>query len=223
MLYPGTPPVHALRPTDLVVGSGEYTSIVGPSGSGKSTFLNILGLLDRPTGGRYELDGLDVSELADSERTALRARRIGFVFQAFHLLSYRTALENVALALLYTGTPRRRRITLASSALDRVGLAERMHATPMTLSGGEKQRVAIARALVAEPSLLLCDEPTGNLDSATSAKVLELIGELNHDGITVVLITHDLRVAERAGRTIAIVDGEAREATNTAAGRNDRP
>jgi len=207
LTYPGPPPVPALRPTDLVIEQGEYVAVVGPSGSGKSTLLNVLGLLDRPTAGRYELDGWDTGALSEVDRTALRGRRIGFVFQAFHLLPYRSAVENVALGQLYCGVPRRDREKAAVEALKRVGLGHRLHARPTTLSGGERQRVAIARALVGGPSLLLCDEPTGNLDSATSAAVLDLIGELHADGLTVVTITHDLTAAARAQRILHMRDG----------------
>jgi putative ABC transport system ATP-binding protein len=205
--YPGPPPVEALRPADLTVDAGEYVTVVGPSGSGKSTFLNIVGLLDRPTAGRYELDGIDVSRLPEARRSALRGRRIGFVFQSFHLLPYRTAVENVALAQLYTGPPASRRTSAALEALARVGLSHRAHALPTMLSGGEQQRVAIARALVNQPSLLLCDEPTGNLDSETAAVVLGLLDDVHAAGFTVIMITHDPQVAARAGRQITIRDG----------------
>jgi putative ABC transport system ATP-binding protein len=205
--YPGPPPVEALRPADLTIDAGEYVTVVGPSGSGKSTFLNIVGLLDRPTAGRYELDGIDVNALPEARRSALRGRRIGFVFQSFHLLPYRTAAENVALAQLYTGPPASHRTGAALEALAKVGLSHRAHATPTTLSGGEQQRVAIARALVNQPSLLLCDEPTGNLDSETAAVVLELLDEVHAAGFTVIVITHDPQVAARADRRVTIRDG----------------
>ena len=205
--YPGPPPVHALRPCDLVVSRGEHVAVVGPSGSGKSTLLHLLGLLDRPTQGRYTLDGLDVAALAERDRTALRGGRIGFVFQAFHLLPYRTATENVMLAHLYRALPRSRRRSAALQALDRVGLSHRRDALPTTLSGGERQRVAIARAVVNEPSLLLCDEPTGNLDTATAGTVLDLLDDLCGGGMTLVVITHDGSVAARAGRVVTIRDG----------------
>ncbi|WP_030457616.1 ABC transporter ATP-binding protein [Kitasatospora sp. NRRL B-11411] len=211
LTYPGPPPIHALRSCDLVVERGDYLTVVGPSGSGKSSFLNLAGLLDRPTGGRYLLDGLDTAVLTDRERAALRGRRIGFVFQSFHLLPHRSATENVALASLYTAGRGRHetahRRARAWEALARVGLAHRMDSLPTHMSGGERQRVAIARALMGEPSLLLCDEPTGNLDSATAQSVLTLIEELNDNGMTVILITHDLQVAARAHRTVAIRDG----------------
>jgi putative ABC transport system ATP-binding protein len=212
LTYPGPPPVRALQPCDFQVAAGEHVVVVGPSGSGKSTLLNVAGLLDRPTQGVYELDGIDTGSLADRDRTALRGQRIGFVFQSFHLLPYRSAEDNVQLALLYNHCPRADRHRLAREALERVGLAHRVHALPGTMSGGEQQRVAIARALVTRPSLLLCDEPSGNLDSATTASVLALIDELHADGLTVVVITHDPRVAARAQRTVAIKDGVLREA-----------
>jgi len=207
LTYPGPPPVFALRPTDLVVEAGAYVTIVGPSGSGKSTFLNVAGLLDRPTEGTFLLDGIDVGGLREAERTGLRGSRIGFVFQSFHLLPYRTATENVAIAQLYAGTPRKERLATAREALDRVGLAHRRHALPATLSGGERQRVAIARALANTPSLLLCDEPTGNLDTVTTQEILELLDELHASGITLIAITHDPNVAARGERTITIRDG----------------
>jgi len=209
--YPGSPPVAALRPTDLVIEPGDYVAVTGPSGSGKSTLLHLLGLLDAPTQGSYLLDGVDTSTLDDRDRSALRGRRIGFVFQAFHLLPYRTALENVQLAELYNHTPRGGRLQAAAEALEAVGLAHRLDALPTTMSGGECQRVAIARALVNRPSLLLCDEPTGNLDSRNAAALMGLLDELNRSGFTVVVITHDQAVAAHAGRTIAISDGELSE------------
>jgi putative ABC transport system ATP-binding protein len=209
--YPGPPPVAALRPADLVINAGDYVAVTGPSGSGKSTLLHLLGLLDSPTAGTYLLDGLDTSALGDRDRSALRGRRIGFVFQSFHLLPYRTALENVLLAELYNRTPRARRMDGAVDALRGVGLGHRHDALPTTLSGGESQRVAIARALVNRPSLLLCDEPTGNLDSANATTVMELLDQLNAAGFTIVVITHDANVASHAGRTIAISDGELAE------------
>jgi putative ABC transport system ATP-binding protein len=209
--FPGPPPVEALHPASLVIERGDYLSIVGPSGSGKSTLLHLLGLLDRPTAGRYELDGVDTTGMSDRHRTALRGQRIGFVFQSFHLLGHRTVVENVLLAMLYNRTPARDRHDRAVAALERVGLGHRLDATPTTLSGGERQRVAIARALVARPSLLLADEPTGNLDSRTSASVLDLFDELHADGLTLVVITHDGDVSERARRRVRITDGILRE------------
>jgi putative ABC transport system ATP-binding protein len=205
--YPGPPPVTALRPADLVIEAGDYVAVTGPSGSGKSTLLHLLGLLDAPTRGRYLLDGLDTSTLSDGDRSALRGARIGFVFQAFHLLPYRTALENVLLAELYNQAPRAGRCQAAADALDGVGLGHRLDALPTTLSGGECQRVAIARALVNRPSLLLCDEPTGNLDSRNAAALMDLLDQLNAAGFTIVVITHDQAVAAHAGRMITISDG----------------
>ncbi|WP_369392379.1 ABC transporter ATP-binding protein [Streptomyces sp. CG1] len=207
LTYPGPPPVAALQPCDLTVHHGDFVTVVGPSGSGKSTFLNIVGLLDSPTEGCYLLDGIDTGRLDDPARSALRGRRVGFVFQAFHLLPHRSALENVQLALVYQRVPRRERAERAREALERVGLGHRIHALPTTLSGGERQRVAIARALAGQPSLLLCDEPTGNLDTATAAQVLDLLEELNAGGVTVVVITHDPVVAQRGTRILHIRDG----------------
>jgi len=209
--YPGAPPVHALRPADLVIEAGDYAAVTGPSGSGKSTLLHLLGLLDAPTAGSYLLDGLDTSALSDRDRSALRGRRIGIVFQAFHLLPHRTALENVLLAELYNQTPRSARLEAAAGALGEVGLGHRLDALPTTLSGGESQRVAIARALVNRPSLVLCDEPTGNLDSRNAVALMELLDQLNADGLTIVVITHDAGVAAHAGRTVAISDGSLSE------------
>lgn len=205
--YPGPPPVQALRPVDLRVEPGEYVAVVGPSGSGKSTLLNLLGLLDRPSEGRYLLDGIDTADLNERERTAMRGYRIGFVFQSFHLMAYRTATENVMLAQVYTGASRKDRMLAAREVLCRVGLGHRLDALPSVLSGGERQRVAIARALVGAPSLLLCDEPTGNLDTATSQAIGDLLQELNTQGTTLVVITHDPNAAARAGRIVAIRDG----------------
>jgi len=205
--FPGTPPVEALKPTNLVINRGDYLSIVGPSGSGKSTLLHIMGLLDRPTSGRYMLDGLDTGALSDAQRTGVRGQRIGFVFQSFHLLEHRTVRENVVLAQIYNGIPRKERAERAEEALHRVGLSHRVDFTPTTLSGGEKQRCAVARALVSRPSILLADEPTGNLDSATSDQVMGLFDELHGQGLTLAVITHDLDVSQRAERVVRITDG----------------
>lgn len=205
--YPGTPAVDALKPVDLTIESGDYLAIIGPSGSGKSTLLNLLGLLDRPSQGQYKFAGHDVSTLNERERTALRGRRIGFVFQQFHLLPHRTAVENVGIALLYSNPAQRQRTAAAVEALDRVGLSHRLYALPSTLSGGERQRVAIARAVVGAPDLVLCDEPTGNLDSSTAQAVLDLLEDLNRDGVTLIVITHDPGVAARAHRRLQILDG----------------
>jgi putative ABC transport system ATP-binding protein len=211
--YPGPPPVPALRPADLVINAGDYMAVTGPSGSGKSTLLHLLGLLDTPTGGSFLLDGLDTSALSDKDRSALRGRQIGMVFQAFHLLPYRTALENVLLAELYNQTSRSGRKQAAERALDAVGLGHRLDALPTTLSGGECQRVAIARALVNQPALVLCDEPTGNLDSVSAAALMGLLDELNAAGYTIVVITHDPVVAGHATRSVAISDGVLSERT----------
>jgi len=210
-VFPSEPPVAALRNIDLAVRAGDYLAVVGASGSGKSTLLNILGLLDRQTDGAYLLDGLDTSSLSDSERATERSRRLGFVFQSFHLLSHRSVEENVMLAELYRGEPRSGRLERAVDALTTVGLRHRIGFLPTRLSGGERQRVAIARALVGRPSLLLCDEPTGNLDSSNTASVLELFGDLHDQGLTIVIITHDSNVAGRAGRKVQMTDGELRE------------
>lgn len=205
--YPGYPPVEALKPVDLVVASGDYVSIVGPSGSGKSTFLNLLGCLDKPTEGTYRLRGNDVSSLSDGRRTALRGAEIGFVFQSFHLLSHRTVLDNVMTGMLYNNTPRAVRTESAMRALHDVHLEHRMEFEPTKLSGGERQRVALARAIAAGPSLLLCDEPTGNLDTGTTESLLDLFDSLRDSGLTLIVITHDEAVSMRADRRLEIVDG----------------
>jgi putative ABC transport system ATP-binding protein len=205
--YRGPPPVAALKPTNLVIHRGEHVAITGPSGSGKSTLLNLLGLLDKPTKGSIEIDGIDVGAAPERERAAVRAHRIGFVFQSFHLLPYRTSIENVMLAQVYADEPRRHRHAAAMAALAQVGLEHRAHALPTALSGGERQRVAIARALVNRPSLLMCDEPTGNLDTATTVELNDLLESLHRAGSTLVVITHNPVVAGRAQRQIAIRDG----------------
>jgi putative ABC transport system ATP-binding protein len=210
-VYPGPPPLAALHPIDLIVLPGQYLGIMGPSGSGKSTLLNLIGLLDRPSEGRVEIAGQDMSAASERARTAIRAHQIGFVFQSFHLLPYRTATENVELAQIYSGTPRRSRRGLAREALSRVGLAHRADALPTELSGGERQRVAVARALVNRPALLLCDEPTGNLDSVTTGHLLDLFDELHDDGVTLLVITHNAQVADRARRQVTIRDGRLSE------------
>jgi len=207
--FPG--PVNALTDVNLTVRSGDYLSIIGPSGSGKSTLLHILGLLDRPTSGEYRLDGLPTGTASESDRAALRGGRIGFVFQSFHLLPHRTVLDNVLLATLYSGVPRGEREQRARTALERVGLDHRVDFTPSTLSGGERQRVAIARSVVADPKLLLADEPTGNLDTKNSAGIMDLFDELHADGLTLVVITHDLAVSARAERRVRISDGRLQE------------
>ncbi|WP_405753658.1 ABC transporter ATP-binding protein [Streptomyces sp. NBC_01020] len=209
--FDSEPPVHALRDVHLTVRRGEHLSIVGPSGSGKSTLLNTLGLLDRPTSGTYWLDGVETNALGDLERTSLRGSRIGFVFQSFHLLPYRTVDENVMLAETYRrprpGRSRAGRAARAEQTLERVGLADRAGFRPDRLSGGERQRVAIARALMSEPALLLCDEPTGNLDSENTESVLDLFGQLGEQGMTLVVITHEEAVSRRADRRVRISDG----------------
>jgi putative ABC transport system ATP-binding protein len=205
--YSGPPPVRALKTMDLVIRRGEHVAITGPSGSGKSTLLNLVGLLDRPTEGTIEIDGMDVGASSERRRAAVRARRIGFVFQSFHLLPHRTAVENVMLAQIYADIPRRSRRGSAMTALAQVGLDQRANALPTALSGGERQRVAIARALVNHPSLLLCDEPTGNLDTATASELSDLLASLQREGATLLVITHNPAVAERAQRRITLRDG----------------
>jgi len=205
--FDGTSPVYALRATDLVIDRGEYLAIVGPSGSGKSTLLHLLGLLDRATGGTYLLDGIDTEQLTETERAGLRAQRIGFVFQSFHLLGHRTAVENVMLAEIYRKGGSIDRRERAEQALEKVGLESRLDAYPTTLSGGERQRVAVARALIGRPSLLLADEPTGNLDTTTSDAMLALFDSLHQSGLTLAVITHDGQVSQRAQRRVRIQDG----------------
>lgn len=205
--FDGDPPVHALHDVSLEVQEGDYISVMGTSGSGKSTLLNILGLLDTPTSGSYSLRGQEAAGLREKVRTALRGQLIGFVFQSFHLLPRRSALQNVELSLIYSGRPRRDRGRLAEAALREVGLGHRLDAAVATLSGGEKQRVALARALAIRPALLLCDEPTGNLDSSTAASILALIDEAHANGQTVVVVTHDPAVARQARRHVVMSDG----------------
>ena len=205
--YGTEPVVHALVDVDLSLQRGDWLAITGPSGAGKSTLLNIIGCLDQPTSGTYLIDGIDTTKLTDKERTGLRSQRIGFVFQSFHLLPYRTVLENVMLAEVYRNQSQSGRRDRALAAIKRVGLSHRVDFKPMKLSGGERQRVAIARALVGTPSLLLCDEPTGNLDSKSTASLLDLLEKLNQDGVTLVIVTHDENVAKRAYRRVHIVDG----------------
>jgi len=204
----GNTEVRALSDVNLTVNAGEYCSIMGPSGSGKSTAMNIIGCLDRPSEGRYDLDGVDVAHLPDNELAHIRNRKIGFVFQQFHLLPQLTALENVMLPMVYAGIPQRERQERAAEALTRVGLANRLNNRPTQLSGGQQQRVAIARAIVNRPVLLLADEPTGALDSHTTQEVMNIFAELNGTGMTVVMVTHEPEVARLTHRIVWFRDGQ---------------
>lgn len=206
--YPGTPPVRALQRVTLTIASGEMLAIVGPSGSGKSTLLHIIGTLERPTRGKVVVAGHDLSQLADDDVSAVRAHQIGFVFQQFFLLENLSALENVALGLLYRGIDVATRRSAAIAALERIGLRDRVSHRPNQLSGGERQRVAIARAIVGRPAVIYADEPTGNLDSAAGDEVLAALRDLNADGITIAIITHDRDIAEGLPRRVEIKDGQ---------------
>ena len=204
----GSEEIHALRGVTFDIHPGEYVAVMGPSGSGKSTLMNLIGCLDTPSKGRYVLRGKVVSEMNDDELAAIRNREIGFVFQTFNLLPRATALHNVELPLVYAGIPKEKRLELAKRAIERVDLTERMTHKPNELSGGQRQRVAIARALVMDPSILLADEPTGNLDSATGEEIMKLFEKLHEKGHTIILVTHERDIADHAHRTIFIRDGK---------------
>lgn len=200
-------PIQALRPTDLLIEQGDYAAVMGASGSGKSTLLNLLGLLDRPSEGSYRVKGVETTAMSEPTRTAMRSQLFGFIFQSFHLMAGRSALDNVTLGMLYGPHARRGRRARAARALERVGLGHRLQADPRRLSGGERQRVAIARALAAGPRVLLCDEPTGNLDSASAGRILGLLEDLHEEGLTLIIVTHDPTVGRRARRMITVADG----------------
>ncbi len=205
--------VPVLKDVSFSVEQGEYTAIMGPSGSGKTTLMNIIGCLDLPTSGSYELAGEDVLSCTERQLADVRLNHIGFVFQGFHLMPRESALDNVALPLIYAGVKKAERLERAKKALERVGLADRMEFKPTQLSGGQKQRGAIARAMVNEPGLLLADEPTGALDSRSGGQVMELFSRLNEEGVTILMITHDREIASRAGRVIRMIDGEVSDET----------
>lgn len=204
----GAQTVHVLKGIDLDIHKNQYVALMGPSGSGKSTLMNLLGCLDTPTCGSYVLNGTDVSSLNDNELAEIRNQEIGFVFQTFNLLPRSTALENVALPLVYAGMPKEERLARAAEVLEQVGLADRMDHRPNQLSGGQRQRVAVARALVNKPALILADEPTGNLDSKTSVEIMKLFDDIQAAGNTVVLVTHEEDIAQHAKRVIRLVDGQ---------------
>ena len=205
--YPGTPPVNALSDVSISVDRGEFLGIIGPSGSGKSTLLHVIGTLTRPSFGAVLIDGIDTSDMSDRELSGIRSKKIGFIFQDFHLLSGFTAIENVENGLLYSGVPARERKERSVEILKRVGLSHRLEHHPNELSGGEQQRVAIARALLHNPAFVLADEPTGNVDSKTTDSLMELMTSLNNEGTTVILITHDLEVAKICSRQLVLKDG----------------
>lgn len=206
--FMGQTKVHALRGIDLRIDTNEYVALMGPSGSGKSTLMNLLGCLDTPTQGSYELDGKDVSKMDDTELANIRNEKIGFIFQTFNLLPRQTTLDNVALPLVYAGISRKEREQRAQAVLESVGLGDRVHHKPNELSGGQRQRVAIARALINNPAIILADEPTGNLDTKTSIEIMEIFEEIHNNGNTVIIVTHEPDIAEHAHRIVRLRDGE---------------
>jgi putative ABC transport system ATP-binding protein len=211
--YPGSPDLEAVVACNLTIRSGEFVTIVGGSGSGKSTLLNLIGLLDRPTSGDYHLAGVPTAALRERDRAHLRSRSFGFVFQGFHLTDYRSCVENVMLAMTYRGG--KPSLAKAMTALESVGLGDRVDSLPRELSGGQRQRVAIARAICCQPSILLCDEPTGNLDSQTTAHILSILDDLHRNGSTIMLVTHDAAVASRASRRLRMEDGVLSEESDS--------